>query len=305
MSALILCPPVQTAFVCDEGVTRVPLFEFESLVQVQQFLRWLLDNEARLREVAQSTSRHAQLIDLKTLIEGNRVHLRCEFRTGNASGQNMVTFAASALTKWIKENCPIPISRSINESGGSSDKKPSALSFLTVRGRRVVADVVIPSDLCRSVLGASPADMVRHRTTALATHAMIQTIGSTFHCANVLAAVYLACGQDPACVAESHAALSRFSLTNNGDLYASITLPAILCGTVGGGTELPSQRAALDILGLKPSEGSANALAEIIACACLAAELSICGAFVKGDFAKAHLTLSRKSEDASKLISKL
>ena len=118
------------------------------------------------------------------------------------------------------------------------------------------------------------------------------TIGVQGHYANGLAAVYLACGQDVACVAESAVGVTRFEVTGDGDLYASVTLPNLIIGTVGGGTSLPSQRACLELLGLAGS-GNANAFAEVCAALSLAGELSIVGALVAGHFAGAHQKLAR------------
>ena len=121
---------------------------------------------------------------------------------------------------------------------------------------------------------------------------MSGTVGIQGHFANGLAALYLACGQDIACVAESATGTTRFERTAENDLYASVTLPNIMVGTVGGGTGLPSAKACLDILGLAGA-GNSCALAEVCAAIVLAGELSIVGALCSGDFAMAHLSLSR------------
>jgi hydroxymethylglutaryl-CoA reductase (NADPH) len=118
------------------------------------------------------------------------------------------------------------------------------------------------------------------------------TTGIQGHFANGIAALYLACGQDIACVAESAIGITRMETTDFGDLYTSVTLPNIMVGTVGGGTGLPSARACLDLLGLSGA-GHSNALAEVCAGIVLAGELSIIGAFCSGDFASAHRSLSR------------
>jgi hydroxymethylglutaryl-CoA reductase (NADPH) len=121
---------------------------------------------------------------------------------------------------------------------------------------------------------------------------MSGSIGVQGHYANGLAALYLATGQDVACVAESAVGVTRFELRDNDALYASVTLPNIIVGTVGGGTGLPSQSAGLNILGLKGA-GKARALAEVCAAVCLAGELSIIGALAAGHFARAHASLAR------------
>ena len=118
------------------------------------------------------------------------------------------------------------------------------------------------------------------------------TIGVQGHYANGLAALYIACGQDVACVAESAVGVTRFELTDPGDLYAAVTLPSLVVGTVGAGTGLPSQQACLDIMGLA-GPGKAPALAEVCAGLCLAGELSIIGALCSGDFTRAHQRLAR------------
>jgi hydroxymethylglutaryl-CoA reductase (NADPH) len=118
------------------------------------------------------------------------------------------------------------------------------------------------------------------------------TLGVQGHYANGLAALYLACGQDVACVAESAVGATRFEVAGDGALYASVTLPNIMVGTVGGGTGLPSQQACLRLLGLVGA-GKAQAMAEVTAGLCLAGELSIIGALCSGDFSRAHRLLAR------------
>ena len=121
---------------------------------------------------------------------------------------------------------------------------------------------------------------------------MSGTIGVQGHYANGLAAVYLACGQDVACVAESAVGVTRFEESEDGALYASVTLPNLVVGTVGGGTGLPTQRACLELLGLS-EPGSANAFAEVCAGIALGGELSVVGALVAGQFTSAHQSRAR------------
>ncbi|KOO11199.1 3-hydroxy-3-methylglutaryl-CoA reductase, partial [Vibrio xuii] len=117
-------------------------------------------------------------------------------------------------------------------------------------------------------------------------------IGVNAHYANALAALYIACGQDAACVAESAIGMTRMEINEQGGLYACVTLPNLMLGTVGGCTGLPSQKACLDIMGLYGT-GNAKALAEVAASLCLAGELSIVGAFCADHFSRAHQKLAR------------
>lgn len=134
--------------------------------------------------------------------------------------------------------------------------------------------------------------MVKHWLLGAMGGVLSGTIGVQGHYANGLAALFIACGQDVACVAEAAVGVTRFELTAQGELYASVTLPNLIVGTVGGGTGLPSQRACLRIMGLA-GHGKAKALAEVCAGLCLAGELSIMGALCAGDFARAHRCLAR------------
>jgi hydroxymethylglutaryl-CoA reductase (NADPH) len=124
------------------------------------------------------------------------------------------------------------------------------------------------------------------------------TLGVQGHYANGLAALYIACGQDAACVAESAVGVTRFEETTSGDLYAAVTLPNLMVGTIGGGTSLPSQRACLEIMGLAGA-GKARAFAERCAALVLAGELSIIGALASGEFTRAHQRLARAKRNGT------
>ena len=125
---------------------------------------------------------------------------------------------------------------------------------------------------------------------------MSGSIGVQGHYANGLAALFIATGQDAACVAEAAVGVTRFEPLEDGGLYASVTLPNLIVGTVGGGTGLPTQRACLEIMGLAGA-GHARALAEVTAAVALAGELSITGALAAGHFTDAHRRLSRGTAD--------
>ncbi len=124
---------------------------------------------------------------------------------------------------------------------------------------------------------------------------MSGSIGVQGHYANGLAALYIATGQDAACVAESAVGVTRIERREGDRLFVSVMLPNVIVGTVGGGTGLPSQSAALNILGLKGS-GKARAFAEVCAAVCLAGELSIIGALCANEFTSAHRKLARERE---------
>ena len=275
-----------------ESISRVPGLVFDGLRQAVAFAEWAADHTAEIRRVAEATSAHGKLVDLKTTVEGNHVYLHLDFTTGEAAGQNMVTIAADAVCDYIRDAAPVRPRRVFVESNASGDKKACARSFSSVRGKRVGAEAVLPAELVRRHLGVSPEDLVEAWTLGAVASVISGSLGAQGHFANGLAALYIACGQDAACVAESAVGVTRFEITADGALYASAMLPNIVVGTVGGGTALPSQRVCLDILDL-PSEGGARALAELCAALCLAGELSLSAAMCAGNFARAHRVMAR------------
>jgi hydroxymethylglutaryl-CoA reductase (NADPH) len=278
--------------VLNEGVSRAPGFAFRNLQESGLFIAWATTQIDEFRRRAEGTTRHGKLVDMRITVEGNHVYLGFEFTTGDASGQNMVTIATEAICAYIEEASPVRPQYFFVEANLSGDKKASAQSFLLVRGKKVCAEAVIPADLVQKRLHTTSEHMTNYWRMSALGGVLSGTLGVQGHYANGLAALYLACGQDVACVAESAIGVTRFEVAADGGLYASVSLPNIMVGSVGGGTALPSQRAGLDILGLA-GPGKAPALAEVCAALCLAGELSIIGALCSGDFSRAHRLLAR------------
>lgn len=281
-----------TVRVTQEAVSRTPLFSFDTLTDATRFCEFVAAIADELPEIVGRVTSHGRLTGVSTTIEGNTVYLDLRFKTGDASGQNMVTFASDAICKTLLERTPVQPRHWFLEGNLSGDKKATARCLGDVRGRRVVAEIVLPADLVEEQLHTTTRRMVDYWYGGAIGGVMSGTTGIQGHFANGLAALYLACGQDIACVAESAVGITRMETTRNGDLYASVTLPNVMVGTVGGGTGLPSAKACLDILGLHGA-GMSGALAEVCGALVLAGELSIIGAFCSGDFADAHRTLSR------------
>ncbi len=281
-----------TTLLLSEGVSRAPGFAFANLIDVGEFLRWAAPLQANFKALAESTTRFGKLIDMHFTVEGNHVYMRLEYQTGDAAGQNMVTIATKAVVDYIAESCPIPIKHHFLEANLSGDKKASSQSFMSVRGKKVSAEVVIPKDLLEKTLHTTPERMVDYWRMSSVGGILSGTIGIQGHYANGLAALYIACGQDAACVSESAVGVTRFELKEDGSLYAAVTLPNLIVGTVGGGTGLPSQQACLNVMNLAGS-GHARAFAEVCAGLALAGELSIVGALCSGHFSRAHERLAR------------
>ena len=274
-----------------EGVIRTPAFVFDDLLNAGLFVEWVVGEIDRLKTAAENTTNHGKLVSLEPVMDNNVVFLICRYTTGDAAGQNMVTIATNALCEDIAERCPITLKSWYIEGNFSGDKKASFLGLVTGRGRKVSASVTLPAEVVETTLGTTVQAMLDYGQVAnLGSHLSGQ-LGAQAHFANGLAALYIATGQDAACVAESAIGITRME-PRGSDLFCSVTMPNILVGSVGGGTSLPSQSAGLNILGLKGA-GKAAALAEVAAATCLCGEISIVAAIAAGHFTRAHENLAR------------
>jgi hydroxymethylglutaryl-CoA reductase (NADPH) len=285
-----------TTVLAGEGLSRAPGFVFNNLTEASTFLNWTMRNTKNLRHAAEKTTQHGRLIDIKFNLEGNHVYFLFDFVTCDASGQNMTTIASEAMCKYILEKSPIKPRAYFCESNLSGDKKATMQSMQTVRGRKVTGEVFLPRYLVEKRLHATPEDIARYSRFATVASLLSGSVGTQGHYANGLAALYLACGQDVACVAESAIGITRFETTENGDLHLCVTLPNLMVATVGGGTQLPSQSACLDILGLRKPR-RAHELAEVVAALCMAGELSIAAAICAQEFTQAHERFARGNFD--------
>ena len=266
----------------NEGMGRAPVFTFANLSEVAGFMSWALMQREKFIELAASTTAHGMLNDIRFTVEGNNVYLLFEMLTQDAAGQN----------NYIAEHSPVKPSSWIIESNLSGDKKASNQSFLGVRGRKVTAEAEISAEALKRVLRTDSKALVAAWRTMILGGTMSGTIGAQAHYSNGLTALYLATGQDAACVAESAVGVTRFEQRENGSMYCSATLPNLIVGTVGGGTGLPTQQACLTLMGLAGA-GHARTLAEICAGVALAGELSIIAAIASGEFARSHELLGR------------
>jgi hydroxymethylglutaryl-CoA reductase (NADPH) len=275
-----------------EGVMRTPAFVFDDVLQSGMFIDWIARNAETLKVVAESTTRHGKLRTIEPFLDSNIVFLICRYTTGDASGQNMVTVATEAMCAHIVANSPVPPRYAFVEGNFSGDKKASYLGMHSGRGRKVTASIELPFDLIERVLRVKPDALVAYGRIAALGAVLSGQLGSQAHYANALAAIYIATGQDAACVAESAVGFTRME-PRDGAMFFSVTLPNILVGSVGGGTGLPSQAAALEMMGLAGS-GKAAALAEVVAAVCLCGEISIIAAIAGGQFTRAHAKLARQ-----------
>ncbi|MCQ1536951.1 hydroxymethylglutaryl-CoA reductase (NADPH) [Methanosarcina sp. KYL-1] len=282
----------------EDEMTRAPVFKLESLDRTKKFYDWVKNPETfeQMKEVAEKTTRFGKLLGVQPFVAGTYVYLRFSYDTKDAMGMNMVTIATDAVLHLIADEFgaqPITLSGNM-----CTDKKPASISTILGRGKTVVAEVTIPAEIVKETLKCTPETMVEvNYSKNLLGSARAGALGFNAHAANIIAAVYLACGQDAAHVVEGSTAITSMELTKYEEVHCSVTLPALPVGTVGGGTTLGTQRDCLNLLGVAGAGDvpgtNARKFAEIVASAVLAGEISLIGAQAAGHLARAHAQLGR------------
>lgn len=297
--ASMLSGGVET-FIKTKGITRAPVFKTKNVRDSQRFVKWIEKNIDRLKKQVSETDNHIELEEIESWTSGRYVFLRFVFNTNDAMGMNMAVVACDnvikhIISKEVKVDC-------ISVSGNMcSDKKPAAINFITGRGISVSADVVLKRDVVMDVLKTTPEAIEEvNKAKNLIGSAMAGSYGFNAHYANIVAAMFIATGQDPAHVVEGSNGMTNAEVDSNGDLYFSVYLPSLIIGAVGGGTGLDTQREALKIIGIDISKGNpgenVKRLAEVIGAAVLAGELSLLAALSSHDLAKAHVVYGRNQE---------
>ncbi|MGE0454525.1 MAG: hydroxymethylglutaryl-CoA reductase [Vicinamibacteria bacterium] len=271
-----------------------PTFVFDGVAAASDFARQLPSQLDAIRAEAESTTSHGRLLGLECHVIGREVIVDIRFSTGDAHGMNMIVKAASKACDWIMRHSAAQ--RFYPFSGLESEKKASGNLLPGGKGKRVVAGARIPAGLLRTHLHVEPAQLqdLWHRTVLGSLHA--STLGYNGHFANGLTAMFIALGQDVANVTNAAVGINSLEVLENGDFYASVTLPSLTVATVGGGTGLGSSRECLELLGCHGA-GRAKKLAEIMAASLLAGELSIGAAIASGEFVAAHEQYGRNRPD--------
>ena len=275
-----------------QQLSRCPVFTFKTLEEAHDFLPWIDAHAGEIQATAESTTRHGKLLRVQTRPIHNRVLVEFVYDTAEAAGQNMVTIATDAACRWIMEQCGSrkPV-RYLLESNFSGDKNPTQRTMTEGRGHHVICSFSVPDRLLRKLLRVGVDDIVRCITDKHLGSQMAGVVGLNLHTSNALAALYLALGQDVACVAENCVGITTYE--KQGDnLYATLSMPSITVGTVGGATRLNQQRRNLELLECT-GDKSSRKLAEIICAAALALEISLAGAIVSNEFARAHAKFGR------------
>jgi hydroxymethylglutaryl-CoA reductase (NADPH) len=275
-----------TTTVMDDRMQRAPSFIFPSAREARAFGEWLREHFDEIKDAAESTTRSGRLLDIEQYSASRILFTRFNYSTGDAAGQNLTGKATQAACRWILEHYP-GIEHYFLESAFATDKKSSQVNMLRTRGKRVVAEAVIPDELFRRVMRSSTDLMYRARQVSNLGGFMSGVNNNGSHSANGITAIFIATGQDAANVAESSAAFVYSEQRANGDYYYSITIPSLIVATYGGGTGLATQRECLEMLGCYGA-GKVRKFAEIVAATVLCGELSLGSAVVAEEWVAAH-----------------
>lgn len=226
-----------TTVLLQDGMTRGPAVSFPSLVRAGAAKLWLDSEEGQktMKKAFDSTSRFARLSSLKTAIAGSTLYIRFRTTTGDAMGMNMISKGTEHALKYMAEQAGFPDMVVVSVSGNyCTDKKAAAVNWIEGRGKSVVAEAIVPGHIVRSVLKSDVDALVELNITKnLMGSAMAGSVGGfNAQAANLVTAIYLATGQDPAQNVESSNCITLMKNVG-GDLQISVSMPSIEVGTIG------------------------------------------------------------------------
>lgn len=270
------------------GVTRGPVLKASGPKKALLIEKWIWENMSDLAKKAQESSTHIRLMDVVVKRVGMYVFLRLSFDTDQAMGMNMATIATQAIVEYIASKTKSSV---ITVAGNFDiDKKPAWLNSIYGRGFVVQAESIISSATVSAILKTTPKKIEEvWRAKCMIGSALAGAIGFNAHHANIVAAIYAATGQDLAHVVDGSLGMTITEVLEDGSLYISVNIPSILVGTLGGGTQLTTQKEARSIMKVTTSQ----ALAELIGAGVLAGELSLLASLSAGTLASSHKRLGR------------
>lgn len=283
-------------FVQNAGTTRGPYLRIQSIKQGQEIIKYIDNNWKNIQATAQQNSNFISLKNYTHKLIGKTLYLRFSYDTSQAMGMNMVTLATEQILTHLSE--VFKLNSTVVSGNFCIDKKPAFSHLQLGRGQQAWAEITIPREVVTQTLKTTPkhfVEIIHHKHWMGSI--LSGSLGFNAQAANVIAALFIATGQDPAHIVEGSHTVTTAEVTSQGDLYVSVFCPALMVGTVGGGTGLPTQKEALKILGIQQSqEGDSQLLAQIVAAAVLAGEVSLTAALSSQDLGKAHQKFGRSKK---------
>jgi len=297
MKVIAECGGVTCAVVGD-NMQRAPVFGFASAGEARQFVDWLVAHMDDIKQVCQDSDKFVKLKHIDYYLASRFAFTRFNFTTGDAAGMNMVGKATFAACNWILANFKsFEVRDFFLESNFATDKKASMINTMRTRGKRVTAECTVKRQVLRDIMDADTEQLYRHSRIANVGSMLSGANNNGCHAANAITAMFIATGQDVANVAESSTGILYTELTEEKDLYISITLPSLIVATVGGGTGLPTQHEALQIMDCA-GVGKVRKFAEIVAGTVLAGEISLAAAISSLDWVSSHDQYGRNDPNA-------
>ncbi len=295
MAALARAGGIEVRLERDENCVS-PGFACADVGRAAEFVRWIESATGELRTVAEATTRYGKLLRIAPRQVGRHVVVDFVYSTGDASGMNMAVRATEHACRWAIGRSPAETFEIF--SGGESEKRASAALWRGGKGKWAIAGAKVERSILRTMLRTDARSLAGLAERTGAAHVTTGTVASNGQLANGLAAIFIACGQDVANVANAAVGITRFEEAGEGAVYASVTLPSLTVGTIGGGTALGTARECLAMVGCEGA-GMAGKLAEIVAATLLAGELSFAAAIASGELGAAHEALGRNRPGAS------
>ncbi|XP_033219073.1 3-hydroxy-3-methylglutaryl-coenzyme A reductase [Belonocnema kinseyi] len=294
-----------TSRVVADGMTRGPVVRFPNVVRASEAMAWMEvpENFSTMKASFDRTSRFARLTRIHIRIAGRHLFIRFVAKTGDAMGMNMLSKGTEKSLHAVQER--FSDMEILSLSGNfCTDKKPAAVNWIEGRGKSVVCEAIVPANVVTTVLKTTVPGLVDANISKnMIGSAVAGSIGGfNAHAANIVTAIFIATGQDPAQNVGSSNCMTLMEPwgPDGTDLYISCTMPSIEVGTVGGGTGLPAQGACLGMLGVRGAHSddpgqNASKLARIVCATVLAGELSLMAALTAGHLVKSHLRHNRSS----------
>ncbi|XP_035514772.1 3-hydroxy-3-methylglutaryl-CoA reductase a [Morone saxatilis] len=240
-----------------DSMTRGPVVKLPSACQAAEVKAWLesTDGFQAIKEAFDNTSRFARLQKLLVCLAGRNLYIRFHSRTGDAMGMNMISKGTEQALSRLQQH--FPELQVVAVSGNyCTDKKPAAINWIEGRGKSAVCEATIPAKVVREVLKTTTEALVEVNISKnLVGSAMAGSIGGcNAHAANLVAAIYIACGQD-------------------------VSYCLQMLGVQGASQECPGE--------------NARQLARVVCATVLAGELSLMAALAAGHLVKSHMTHNR------------
>merc|ERR1712232_1075704 len=189
-----------------DGITRAPCLRMDSATEAAELKIWCDEEEnfRQMKEAFESTTSFGKLLSANATVAGKNVYLRLKCFSGDAMGMNMVSKGSLAVVELLREHFP---SLTLVALSGNmcTDKKAAATNWIEGRGKSVVVEATIPKETVRTILKTDVAPIVSTNIQKnLVGSAMAGVVGGfNAHASNIVTAVFLATGQDPAQNVES------------------------------------------------------------------------------------------------------